>query len=622
MWNVLIIAKREIKRFRTRFSGGSRGIVILVLLASLLASYFIAQSGFSLSRDYYTIGVSPDAPYIGDSRFNVIAMSPAEGYQRLHDRTIDAYVYGDQVIARDYSRDDQRSQYAVGALKQYLDAEELDRLKTAYANDLDRAFPLRVIVYNLTQNASGGESVTALIGPTPAPTDTWAGPTPTPAPAPSGTMPVPVATPSPTANPTDDIVRQQLNGSAGGFGSQVYGNGTVIIPSTYKTPAPLPQVILAFLYIVPMFFISVFFTSSFMDEKTNRKLNILMSAPVSAFDIILGKMLPYLAFSLVMIVGVTFYLGGDILLAVAIFGPIALFIFAIYLLVALFYRTYKDQTFFSMTAITFVTGFLVFPALFAGTHPISYISPLTLAVDMYRGVPFDLLQYAISTAPMCLVFGISMYVGVRIFNEEYLMGYGRLHQKSGDAIYLAISKRHPYLSIATLSVVLIPIVYIVELIFLTLVMNVLSLATDTGFGLSVLVVLLFCCALVEEIAKSAGIATLIEFGDALTLRRIIGLSFVSALAFWGVEKLMMIVTIVLMPSAQILDTMNGVGQTTSPLFLAFLLLLPLAAHFVFTSIVCVGTRKLGTKYYVVALLLGTLVHTLYNVYNLRAMGAL
>jgi hypothetical protein len=276
-----------------------------------------------------------------------------------------------------------------------------------------------------------------------------------------------------------------------------------------------------------------------------------------------------------------------------------------------------------MTAITFVTGFLVFPALFAGTHPISYISPLTLAVDMYRGVSFDLLQYAISTAPMCLVFGISMYVGVRIFNEEYLMGYGRLHQKSGDAIYLAISKRHPYLSVAMLSVVLIPIVYIVELIFLTLVMNVLSLATDTRFGLFVLVVLLFFCALVEEIAKSAGIATLIEFGDAATIKRVLGLSFVSALAFWGVEKLLMVVTIVLMPSAQIIDTMNGVtGQAVSIPVLAFLLLLPLAAHFVFTSIVCVGTRKLGTKYYVVALLLGTLVHTLYNVYNLHAMGAL
>jgi hypothetical protein len=614
MWNVLIIAKREITRFRTRFSGSSRGIIVLVLLASLLVSYFIAQSGFSLSRDYYTIGVSPEAPYIGDSRFNVIVMGPAEGYRQLHDRTIDAYVYGDRVIAREYSRNDPRSQYAVGALKQYLDAEELDRLKTEYVNDVDNAFPLRIIVYNLTQNDSSAESVAALIGPTPEPADTWTGPT--------GATPGPAVTPSPTTIATDDIVRQQLNGSGSGFGAQLYGNGTVIIPSTYQTPAPLPQVILAFFYIVPMFFISVFFTSSFMDEKTNRKLNILMSAPVSAFDIILGKMLPYLAFSLIMIVGVTFYLGGDILLAVAIFGPITLFIFAIYLLVALFYRTYKDQTFFSMTAITFVTGFLVFPALFAGTHPISYISPLTLAVDMYRDVPFDLLQYAISTLPMFLVFGISMYVGVRIFNEEYLMGYGRLHQKSGDAIYLAISKRHPYLSVAALSMVLIPIVYIVELIFLTLILNVLQLATDTRFGLTVLVVLLFLCALVEEIAKSAGIATLIEFGDAVTVRRILGLSFVSALAFWGVEKLMMVVTIVLLPSAQILDTMNGVASgQTSLLVVAFLLLLPLAAHFVFTSIVCVGTKKLGTKYYIVALLLGTLVHTLYNVYNLRAMGA-
>ena len=203
-----------------------------------------------------------------------------------------------------------------------------------------------------------------IIGPTPAPdTDYPDEPLPTPAP---GATPV-----TPVETSTDPAVREQLeaakNGPDGKFKAEMLADNETLIPSLYQPSAPLPQVILAFLYIVPMFFISVFFTSSFMDEKTNRKLNILMSAPVSAFDIIMGKMLPYLAFSLVVIVGVTLYLGGNLLLALIIFIPVVLFIFAIYLIVALFYRTYKDQTFFSMAAITFVTGYLVFPALFTGT---------------------------------------------------------------------------------------------------------------------------------------------------------------------------------------------------------------------------------------------------------------
>jgi hypothetical protein len=162
MWNVLIIAKREIKRFRTRFSGGSRGIVIVVLLASLIVSYFVAQSGFSLNRGFYTVGVSPDGPLIEDSRFNVLTLGPADGYEKLQARQIDAYVDGDRVIVRD----DTRSQYAVGALKQYLDSLEQSRIRDGY--DIDRAFPLRVQVYNLSVNATDQttlRSVAELIGP-------------------------------------------------------------------------------------------------------------------------------------------------------------------------------------------------------------------------------------------------------------------------------------------------------------------------------------------------------------------------------------------------------------------------------------------------------------------------
>ena len=609
MWNVLIIAKREIKRFSTRFSGGSKGIVIVILLASLIVSYLVAQGGFSLNRGFYTIGVSPDGPSIDDSRFNVLVMGLADAYEELQAKQIDAYIYGDQVI----SRGDSRSKYAVGALKQYLDSMEQERIQNEYG--IDVAFPLRVQVYNLSVNTTDytvSRSVAGLIGliaPTPEPWLDPGSPEATPMPGGIGT---------PTASASDDAVREQLNGSSSRFKAQVATDGEIVVPSLYEPSVPLPQVILAFLYIVPMFFISVFFTSSFMDEKTNRKLNILMSTPASAFDIIAGKMLPYLAFSLLVIVLVTMYLGGNLLLAIAIFGPISLFIFAIYLMVALLYRTYKDQTFFSMTAITFVTGYLVFPALFAGMSNLSYISPLTLAVQMYRGVSFgttEWLGYVFSTGPLLLVFGLAMFVGVRIFNEEYLMSYGRLHQKTGDAIYLSISKRHPYLSVAVLSLLLIPAVFIVELIILALVMNI-------GWFFVMLIVLLFFCAMVEEIAKSAGIAALIEYGKTVSLKRVLGLSFVSALAFWGGEKLLLALSLGFMPASGLLDTLSGsAAGATSPIMLVVLLLLPLAAHFVFTSIVCVGTLKLGTKYYLPSLLCGTLVHVLYNVYNLRAMGA-
>ena len=104
------------------------------------------------------------------------------------------------------------------------------------------------------------------------------------------------------------------------------------------------------------------------------------------------------------------------------------------------------------------------PALFTGINNVSYISPLTLAVQMYRGESFSLAEYALSTGPMYLVFVLSMFVGVRIFNEEYLMGFGPLYRKAADAIYLSVNKNHLYISIALLSLLLIPAVFMIQMI--------------------------------------------------------------------------------------------------------------------------------------------------------------
>ncbi|HMK44999.1 MAG TPA: ABC transporter permease [Methanocella sp.] len=616
MKNVLIIALREAKRFKSRFRGGSRVLILTILAISLLISYFVAQSGLTLSKGVYTIGASPYGPTIDDSRFNVIIMDNMTGYGQLGDGSIDAYVDVNTVI----SRSDQRSKYAVGALKQYLEKSELSRITEEY--DIDRAYPLRVETHYLNVSPAGaipvGGSLSDLIGPTVEPV------TSTPQPSQQASVnptPTSIVAPAPTktSDGTDAAVREQvdqaMNGTQPRFKAQFVSENETIIPSLMNPPMPLSQIILAFLYIVPIFFISVFFTSSFMDEKTNRRLNILMSAPVSALDIIAGKMLPYFSFALVVIVTVTLVLNGNLPLSLAIFIPVVLFIFAIYLMVALFYRTYKDQTFFSMAAITFITGYLVFPALFADVNSLSYISPLTLAVQMYRGESFSILEYVFSTLPMYFVFLIGMYVGVRIFNEEYLMGYGPLYRKSGDAIYLSINRRHVYMSVFLLSVFLIPIVFMVELIIL-------ALATNIQQMFVMIVVLLFFCAMVEEIAKSSGIVMLLENGDVSSYRKVLVLSFISALGFWLGEKALLALSLSIMPGSALLNAMSGTADTTaSPIILLVLLLLPLAAHFVFTSTVCVSTKKLGARWYFAAVMAGTLIHTLYNVYSMHSMGA-
>lgn len=566
MKKILQVAKREVGRFRARFSGGSRLVIVGLIAVSLLVSYLVAQQGLVMGKDIYTIGVSPGGPYIGDGRFHVLVTDKETGVRMLNEGSIDLYLDGEMAL----TRRDERSQYAAGALKQYLENLERSRLIEQY--DINQSFPLRVEVGYLSTVPSATPVITA----------------------------APAA--SPFASNTSAAVREQIeelqNGGNKKFKAEFVSDKEILIPSLMNPPVPLSQVVLAFLYIVPVLFLGIFFNSSFMEEKTNRKLNILMSTPVTPLDIIAGKMLPYVVFSLAMVIAMTLVLGGDVLLALAIFTPVILFIFAIYLMVALVYRTFKDQTFFSMAAITFVTGYLVLPALLTGINNVSYISPLTLAVQMYRGESFGLAEYALSTAPMYLVFGLSVFVGVRIFNEEYLMGFGPLYRKAADAIYLAIDKNHLYVSIALLSALLIPAVFMVQMVI-----AILSLMVPVSLPPMVFLSgLLVLCVVVEEVAKSVGIATLLENKRIASARTLLALAAASALGFFIGEKLLLYLSLSIVSNIMLIEALGS----------ADLLVIPLIAHFIFTSLVCLLMQKLGVKYYPLAIMVGSFIHFLYN----------
>ncbi|WP_128859898.1 ABC transporter permease [Methanocella paludicola] len=578
MSKILQVAKRELGRFRTRFSGRSQPVVLALIVISLIVSYFVAQQGLVIGKGIYTIGISPDGPAIGDMRFNVLSLDREAGQKMLRDGSIDLYMDGETAL----TRSDDRSQYAAGALRQYLENAETTLLIEQY--DINRSFPLRVEVGYLYATA-------------------------TPAPTPTG-----VASIAPTAAPSNDTgaaVKAQIeelkNGGSTRFKAEFVSENEVLIPSLMTSSVPLAQVVLAFLYIVPVLFMGIFFNSSFMEEKTNRKLNVLMSAPLAPLDIIAGKMLPYISFSLALVIVITLALAGDLLLALAIFLPIILFIFAIYLMVALVYRTFKDQTFFSMAAMTFVIGYLVLPALFTGINDVSYISPLTLAVQMYRGESFSMAQYALSTAPMYLVFGVAMFVGVRIFNEEYLLGFGPLYRKLADAIYLAIDQNHLYVSIGFISLLMIPAVFMVQMII-----AILSLMIPVSLPTMVyMAILLVLCVIVEEVAKSVGIATLLENKKVSSTKTLLILAACSAVGFFIGEKVLLYLSLSVVSNIMLLEAIGSAG----------LLIIPLIAHFIFTSIVCLLTQKMGTKYYPLAIMAGSLVHFLYNFFILaQEMG--
>jgi ABC-type Na+ efflux pump permease subunit len=504
-----------------------------VLLAVLGLSAFALRNQVSLGSGLYRIGVSADAPVIRDSRFSTIAVDAAQGEALLNRHAIDAMIDGTHVI----HRDDNQSLYAVQALKQYLEQEELARIGAAYPPD--QAFPLRVGINYLGPAEANGQT-------------------------------------------------------AAGSEAPLVGTEEIIIPSLNPPPVPFTQVILALLYILPITFISIFFTSSFMDEKVNRRLTLLLSAPITPFQIILGKMLPYACFALITTVLIGLLTHANLPLVLLIYIPTTLFIFAIYLMVPLFYRTFKDITFIAMLVTVLTTAYLVFPAMFTNVSELAFISPLTLAVKMYRGESFGWREYLFPSVPMTALFGIALFAGSRMLNEEFLMGYRSITRKLADAIYLTMAHIRPYFAVPLWSLLAIPAVYLVQLIFL-------AFATNLPVGMIFRVVLLASAA-VEEVAKSVGIVVLADHGLVKTTRSVLTLAFLSALGFLIGEKLLLLVSISAVSQGPIPGVVFGASG---------LLLVTLFAHFAFTAIVTFLTTK-GKFPYILALAVGTLIHFIYN----------
>jgi len=181
------------------------------------------------------------------------------------------------------------------------------------------------------------------------------------------------------------------------------------------------------------------------------------------------------------------------------------------------------------------------------------------------------------------------------------MGFRPLHTKVAEAINLTIDRRHLNVSTLFLSMCLVPLVFMVELAAVVFVTS-LPLPFTLGFLLVVSVV-------VEEIAKSAGVVILLQNRVLKTNKDVFKLAVLSALGFLLMEKLLLYLTLSVVSESMFIQALFSSG----------LLLIPLALHVVSTSVVCLMTARLGTRFYPIAIIAGSIIHT---IYNLNMVGTL
>jgi hypothetical protein len=121
-------------------------------------------------------------------------------------------------------------------------------------------------------------------------------------------------------------------------------------------------------------------------------------------------------------------------------------------------------------------------------------------------------------------------------------------------------------------------------------------------------VVIFLCVIIEEIFKSLTVAVSIEHGLIKKWQQVVLLAVVSAAFFFIGEKLLLFMSLKVISESIF----------TAAVFASNALWIPLAVHSACTLVVCLMTYRLGMKGYPLALLGGSLLHGIYNMYLIGA----
>ncbi|MDO9035941.1 MAG: ABC transporter permease [Methanoregula sp.] len=589
--DISTIARWEVKKSFTMMSRDVLPFAIILFVLLVAVTGFAAQTGMHLQDGMYEVGVDDTqiAELIAsDARFSVYQTDAATlGKNR---NAFDLVIINGQV----YNSQTDRAK----AAQKTLERDYAKYVNTVYnrETDLFAAYPLWIDVQTVKSeltflSTQSGQYVQA---------------------APSQVAPIPegeisnVPTPSAALDFTKEELRQELvKTSAKNTQISRYTEvlssestmGSFKTPSQLSPPLPFDSIILVFVFIFPLYFTSQFFMMSIMNERIERKGEILLSTPVASSSIILGKMIPYFIGMVAICTALTLYVRAPLAIILPLI-PVIVFFLANALLIGMLSRSFKELSFISIFFSTVATSYLFFPSIFANVHVISLISPLTLIVLSIQGNPWTITDYLYSTSLFWLTGAVLFYIGMKNFKDERLFSEKPLLPRIREFLSEIMSRRHPFLSVFLLTAFSIPFVFMVQLMSLTLFFNL-------PMPYSLILLLIFA-ALVEECAKAIGIYTLFARNPSFfTWKNLIAACAATAIGFLVAEKLLLFITL-----AQITESVFG-----SILFLSLgVLWMPLLLHFMGVLIVACSLKFWGRKGLVVGLVLATIVHCLYNLY--------
>ncbi len=378
-------------------------------------------------------------------------------------------------------------------------------------------------------------------------------------------------------------------------------------PGSLTAPFPFQSLVLAFLLILPMNFVIQVYGATIMNERLNRRGELLLVSPAGRLEIVAGKTLPYLVGLIGISVAIALLVGGG-LLSIAAGIPIALAFLASTFAGAMFARSFKELTFVTVTISVVLTTYTFVPAIFSDVTPVALISPLTLIVLDLQGEAVQAVEYLFSTAAFYLGSAVLFALGIGVYREEDMFTQKPIPAKVIDAIVSQLDLVASRLSTAGAAFVL-PIVFIPFVFGAQLLAVALLFAIPEVYALPVIILL---AAAIEEVAKSlhlyAGFARS-RFESSVRVAVVLGV--VAGAGFFFGEKLTQVVQFVGLPELRVSVAAFGPALEASPLIVAAMFVAPLVLHVITAVVGALGASR-GRVQYVAALGLATLLHAGYN----------
>jgi len=618
---VLRIAKWEV----TKNAGGvdRRTLVVagIALLAAGAVAPYAASGGVALDAGLYRVGVSEDNPYhpvVADDPTFVVREPSEEAFEAGR---VDVLISGSRIVAADEQKGRAALEELRSSVQNYNDAQ------MRQATNQSAAFPVGVsLVYRERAN------VTDVIAPgagdgdgTPGGDDTETTPSDDSTGDEGGED---GGTPSDgTATPASGDGNGATGGAGGaggvgGIAGQLGGNNASGTPGDISPPFPFQSLLLAFLFLLPMNFVIQAYGSTMLSERLNRRGELLLVAPVTRFDIIGGKTLPYFAAAIgtTGVIATALEIGSfspvSVLVSMAAVTPIALLFLSATFLGAMFARSFKELTFVTVTVTVSLTTYAFVPAIFTDVGAVALISPLTVVVRNIQNTPVGFWEFVFSTAPPTLTAGVLFVLGAGLYREEDMFTQRAIPLKVLDALAARV---HGKWTVFLLSILLLPFVFVLELVGVAM-----FFAIPPELAVPVILVIV---AVVEEVAKSLHVyAGYVHGRFERALLPAVILGAFSGLGFFVGEKLALLAQAVglqnLPVGNAVLTESGAAGAPSASLpVLASLLLLPLLLHTVTAAISAVGASR-SKRAYTAALGIAVVVHLAYNLTVVSISGIL